>query len=60
MWVKKRLTTNGLMRTIVAIRATPLNAHFCRCLAHFSMLLENMHRNAHIVTVKNRTRSGNK
>jgi len=58
MWVKKRLAMDGLMRFIVAIGAVPLNAHSCRCLAHFSMVLENMHRNTHTVFVKKSIRSG--
>jgi hypothetical protein len=41
MWVKNRGGAEGdLMLHIVAVRGYPLNAHSCRCLAHFYRTLE--------------------
>ncbi|QHO83128.1 hypothetical protein CPT31_19660 [Enterobacter hormaechei] len=45
------------MLLIVAGRRYPLNAHSCRCLAHFYSALEKREENAHTVSVGNRTRS---
>ncbi|SFE14285.1 hypothetical protein SAMN05216563_103270 [Phytobacter palmae] len=40
------------MALIVAVVDLPLNAHFCRCLACFSRLLEKPHKNLHTVAVE--------
>ncbi|MCU6669579.1 hypothetical protein M8013_12570 [Enterobacteriaceae bacterium H4N4] len=45
-----------LMVLIVASADDPLNAHFCRCLAHFYTVLEKMGKSAHTVIIGNRTR----
>jgi len=55
MWVKNRGGAEGyLMVIIVAIGRYPLNAHFCRCLAHFYRWLEKMRKSAHTVIHGNR------
>ncbi len=41
------------MVNIVVVRSVPLNAHFCRCLAHFYRLLEKMDKSAHYIKVVN-------
>ncbi|PHZ95730.1 hypothetical protein CS912_07475 (plasmid) [Klebsiella variicola] len=40
------------MTVIVVLAPLTLNAHFCRCLAYFSMWLENCRQPAHNVWVK--------
>ncbi|RSK66340.1 hypothetical protein EJE24_14070 [Enterobacter huaxiensis] len=61
VWVKNRGGADGyLMLHIVAARRYPLNAHSCRCLAHFYRVLEDPQKNAHTVQVENRTRSQRK
>jgi hypothetical protein len=53
--VKNRGGANGdLMLHIVAIWRYPLNAHFCRCLAHFYRVLEKVNEIAHTAWVGNR------
>jgi hypothetical protein len=52
---EKRGGVDGcLMVPIVAIEGTPLNAHSCRCLAHFSTVLEKRQKYAHNAEVKKR------
>ena len=46
-----------LMLLIVAVRGYALNAHSCRCLAHFYRALEKARKTTHTVNVENRTRS---
>ena len=46
-----------LMLHIVAAWGYPLNAHSCRCLAHFYRALEKARKTTHTVSVGNRTRS---
>lgn len=46
-----------LMGIIVVLSPWTLNAHFCRCLAHFSRALEKPHKSAHNVTVDKTARS---
>ena len=41
------------MMNIVVARRAALNAHFCRCLAHFYRLLEKTDKSAHYVRVEN-------
>jgi len=45
------------MLLIVAARGYALNAHSCRCLAHFYRALEKALKTTHTVNVENRTRS---
>ncbi|MPN05101.1 hypothetical protein SDC9_152351 [bioreactor metagenome] len=42
------------MMNIVVARRAALNAHFCRCLAHFYRLLEKTDKSAHYVRVEKR------
>jgi hypothetical protein len=61
MWVKKRGGAKGrLMLHIVASVGHPLNAHSCRCLAHFYAVLEKVRKTAHTVIVAKGTGSENK
>jgi hypothetical protein len=54
MWVKKRGgAKGGLMVPIVDSMGEPLNAHFCRCLAHFYIALEKKGKSTHTVSVGN-------
>ncbi|MCW2094711.1 hypothetical protein [Lelliottia amnigena] len=56
---EKRGGVDGcLMLPIVAIEGTPLNAHSCRCLAHFYRGLEKMRKGAQ--TGNNGNRIGSK
>ncbi|PAC12568.1 hypothetical protein CD006_10975 [Enterobacter sp. 10-1] len=48
------------MTDIVVPSSVPLNAHSCRCLAHFSVGLEKKLRNAHNEVVKKRLESHRK
>jgi hypothetical protein len=45
------------MWLIVVLSLRALNAHSCRCLAHFSGALEKPHKSAHNVTVDKSARS---
>ncbi|EGO8189633.1 hypothetical protein E6X08_09605 [Escherichia fergusonii] len=47
MWVKRGQASRCLIVNIVVVRGTPLNAHFCQCLAHFSRVLEKCNKFAH-------------
>jgi hypothetical protein len=49
-----------LMVPIVDSERSPLNAHFCRCLAHFYIALEKLRKYAHNASIKNRIRSPRK
>lgn len=42
------------MTVIVVLSPVPLNAHSCRCLAHFSTELEKWQKYAHNAEVKKR------
>jgi hypothetical protein len=56
--VKNRGAAKGnLMLHIVGAGRYPLNAHFCRCLAHFYRGLEKALEIAHTAWVENRIRS---
>ncbi|ANG94179.1 hypothetical protein LZP96_13255 [Enterobacteriaceae bacterium 155047] len=46
-----------LMGAIVGVTGDPLNAHSCRCLAHFYRGLEKKRKSAHTVQVKYWARS---
>ncbi|PHH05910.1 hypothetical protein CRX53_19205 [Leclercia adecarboxylata] len=45
------------MVLIVASAQAPLNAHSCRCLAHFYRVLEKLRKTAHTANVGNPTRN---
>jgi hypothetical protein len=54
MWVKKSGgAESDLMVHIVDSLSHPLNAHSCRCLAHFYAALEKVGKTAHTVSVGN-------
>lgn len=48
------------MTVIVVLSPVPLNAHFCRCLAHFSSVLEKKQKDAHNAVVRKRLESHRK
>ncbi|HAZ78078.1 MAG TPA: hypothetical protein DCX28_16945 [Enterobacteriaceae bacterium] len=58
--VKRQTAAGCLLETIVVRASGALNAHSCRCLAHFSRPLEKTHKSAHTGRNKKREWSGMK